>query len=276
MLRLVASLGTPDSCRYRRGCGILYRLVAQCVIERYSELLRKAAFGRNQIGGTRSVASAGTGHTATTERGPPDDIQHSRSSLSKLLRPRRSVALHITRKHARKTRARSPIRDYTEKSASRPLRPGGLCNCQFMAEQSLITTGSFATAGQQLAAIAALACSFGGRLAAGAAGALAIRPALAIVATRARAGSRLAASAVGALAIRPTLAFVATRARAGRFRTARATLALATCRALAVLATLASANFRMALAHIAGANRLASTVGNRLLCRDSRYNQRAQ
>jgi len=191
-------------------------------------------------------------------------------------RPRRSVALHITRKHARKTRARSPIRDYTEKSASRPLRPGGLCNCQFMAEQSLITTGSFATAGQQLAAIAALACSFGGRLAAGAAGALAIRPALAIVATRARAGSRLAASAVGALAIRPTLAFVATRARAGRFRTARATLALATCRALAVLATLASANFRMALAHIAGANRLASTVGNRLLCRDSRYNQRAQ
>jgi CTP synthase len=35
-------------------------------------VITKAAYSRNQIGGTRSVASVSTGRTATTERGPPN------------------------------------------------------------------------------------------------------------------------------------------------------------------------------------------------------------
>jgi len=43
-----------------------------------------ADYGRNQIGGTRSVASIGPGHTATTERGPPDHPKTCAHSAHKL------------------------------------------------------------------------------------------------------------------------------------------------------------------------------------------------
>jgi len=48
-----------------------------------------AAYGRNQMDRRAAVASIGPGHTATTERGPPLDRQHSRSRSPENMRKTR-------------------------------------------------------------------------------------------------------------------------------------------------------------------------------------------
>jgi hypothetical protein len=169
-----------------------------------------------------------------------------------------------------------PYMCFFKKTASRPIQPGGLPNCQFKAGQSSTSSGSFATARWQFATAPAPSRATVGRLAANAFRALAGWSALAVVATGTRTSEWFAAGAVPAIAIRSALAIIAARARTCRFGATGARLALAIGRAQAVLATTASAVFRSALAQLAGANRLATTVGRRLLGRKPWHKEQSQ
>jgi len=120
----------------RTGGNILARLA------RGKAPVPNAGWSGNQTGvmaGRAAVASASNGHTATTERGPPEHPRPSAalqntekcghdgawpSKITRRVRPRRSVALRVALQHARSAQTLHDVTQYSAGQGQAACRTG--------------------------------------------------------------------------------------------------------------------------------------------------------